>query len=229
VTLRIPARLMGPPGSANGGVTCGLLARHVTAPSPQVTLRRPPPLDTDLRIELDDHTARLCEADALVAEAVPGVVDVEPPAAVDVVTAKATGEHYAGRTIHPFPGCFVCGIDREPPDALGLRPGPVGPDAVAAVWTPADTDPVMVWAALDCPGGWAENVPGRPMVLGRMTLRLDAEPVPGEPHVVQGWVVRREGRKTLAGTSLRAADGQLLAVAAQTWIVVDVDKVGRQR
>jgi acyl-CoA thioesterase FadM len=60
-----------------------------------------------------------------------------------------------------------------------------------------------------------------------MALRLDAEPEAGQPHVVQGWVERRDGRKTHCGTSLRDAGGRLLAVAQQTWIEVDVAKVGR--
>jgi hypothetical protein len=230
--MRLPARHMGPPGSANGGVTCGRLAGYLAAPVASVTLRRPPPLDTDLRVDVAADAVRLWDGEALVAEAVPGDVTVEPPDAVDVDTARAASEHYAGLTIHPFPGCFVCGTDREPPDGMGLRPGPVGTDHVAAVWTPLDArtaaDPAMVWAALDCPGGWAEDLPGRPMVLGRMALRLDALPEPEQPHVVQGWVVERAGRKTHTGSSLRTADGRLLAVAQATWIAVDLEQVGRR-
>jgi hypothetical protein len=225
--MRIPARYMGPPGTANGGITCGRLAAYLAAPVAQVTLRRPTPLDTDLRVDVGDGEVRLWDGEHLVAEAVAGQVDVEPAPAVDVETAAASAEHYAGLSAHPFPGCVVCGTHRPPPDGLGLRPGPVGEDAVAAVWTPTDTDRSLVWAALDCPGGWAEDLPGRPMVLGRMTLRLDAEPAVGQPHVVQGWVARRDGRKTHTGTSLRDAEGRLLALAQQTWIAVDVDKVGR--
>jgi hypothetical protein len=226
--VRIPAHLSGPPGSANGGVTCGLLAAELDAPTVEVTLRRPPPLEVDLHVVRTADTVRLLDGEHLVAEAVPAQVELEPPPAVDLATARDAAARYVGRVHHPFPGCVVCGPDREPPDGLGLRPGPVGTDAVAAAWTPADDDPVMVWAALDCPGGWAEDIPGRPMVLGRMALRLDAAPAAGEPHVVQGWVVRRDGRKTHAGTSLRTADGRLLAVARQTWLTVDLDRLGGQ-
>lgn len=225
--MRIPARHMGPPGSANGGVTCGRLAAYLAAPIAQVTLRRPPPLNTDLRVDAAADAVRLWDGEHLVAEAVPGSVDVEPPPPVDVDTATAAAVQYAGLSVHPFPGCVVCGTDREPPDGLGLRPGPVGTDHVAAVWTPADDDRALVWAALDCPGGWATDLAGRPMVLGRMALRCDTEPTVGQPHVVQGWVEQRDGRKTHCGTSLRDAGGRLLAVAQQTWIEVDVAKVGR--
>lgn len=226
--MRLPARHSGPPRSANGGVTAGRLAGYLAAPVAEVTLRRPPPLDTDLRVDVTPDGVRLLDGDLLIAEAVAGTVDVQPIPAIDVETAAKAAQAYAGLTAHPFPGCFVCGTDREPPDGLGLRPGPVGKDAVAAVWTPVDRDPAMVWAALDCPGGWAEDLTGRPMVLGRMALRLDAEPEPGVPHVVQGWVVGREGRKVRTGSSLRDPDGRLLALAQSTWLVVDTDAVGRQ-
>lgn len=225
-------RHAGPPGSANGGVTAGRLAAYLAGlggdVAPEVTLRRPSPLATDLRVDVGPAGVRLLEGDVLLAEAVRGAVDVDPPDPVGVEAARAAAAHYDGRTAHPFPGCFVCGIDREPPDGLGLRPGPVGERHVAAVWTPADDDPVMVWAALDCPGGWASGVAGRPMVLGRMALSAKAPPTPGRPHVVQGWVTGEAGRKVHTGTCLYDADGELLAVAQATWLVVDPDRVGRQ-
>ena len=221
-SLRIDARYAGPPGSANGGVTCGLLAAHVDAPVVEVTLRRPPPLDTDLRVV----DGELRDDDALVATAVPTQVDLAPHPPVDVDAARAAGASYAGLTAHPFPGCFVCGVDE--PVGLGLRPGPVADGVVAAVWTPAASDPFLVWAALDCPGGWTVDQPGRPLVLGRMALRHLAAPVVGAPHVVVGWTVGSEGRKTFCGTALYDGTGTLLALARQTWLAVDVAQVGRR-
>lgn len=212
--MRIAARYAGPPGSANGGVAAGMLAQTLGEAAVQVTLRRPPPLETDLRVE----AGSLYDGDALVAVAVPGQVDIEPPPAVEVSAAAATAASYGGLVDHPFPGCFVCGTGRT--DGLGLRPGNVAAGHVAAVWTPADDDPVMVWAAMDCPGGWSADLPGRPLVLGRTTLRLDRLPAVGEPHVVQGWTIATEGRKVLTGTSLRTADGRLLALAASTWLAI---------
>lgn len=212
--MRIPARYAGPPGSANGGVAAGMLAQTLGQASVQVTLRRPPPLEADLRVE----AGSLYDGAELVAVAVPGRVELEPPPAVAVPAAAATAASYGGLVDHPFPGCFVCGTGRT--DGLGLRPGNVSAGHVAAVWTPADDDPVMVWAALDCPGGWSADLPGRPLVLGRTTLRLDHLPAVGQPHVVQGWTVATEGRKVLTGTSLRTAGGRLLALAASTWLSI---------
>jgi len=211
-TLTIPARFTGPPDSANGGVTCGLLAQ-ATGLS-EVTLRTPPPLERPLRVV----DGALYDADTLVASAAAATVALEPPAPVSVAEARAATTRYGGLTEHPFPTCFVCGPDKA--DGLRLFPGPVGEGVAATPWVPVDQDPVMVWAALDCPGGWSLDLPGRPMVLGRMALRLDELPAPGEEHVVMGWRVSLEGRKAFTGSALFTAAGDLLAVAQQTWIAV---------
>ena len=41
---------------------------------------------------------------------------------------------------------------------------------------------------------------------------------PGEPHVVTGWRLGREGRKMLAGSALFTAGGDLAALGVATWI-----------
>ena len=216
--MRIPGRFNGPPDSGNGGVTCGRLAAYVGAPAVEVTLRRPPPLDVDLRVDASGGTARLYDGEHLVAEAVPTTVDVEPGDPVTVEQARAAELAYAGLHDHPFPTCFVCGPQRD--DGLDLRPGPLGDGRVACTWTPADEDPVLVWAALDCPGGWSADLPGRPMVLGRMALVRPGRVVPGEPHVVVGWTTSAEGRKTHTATALLDPAGQPVALARATWIAL---------
>jgi hypothetical protein len=52
-----------------------------------------------------------------------------------------------------------------------------------------------------------------------MTARVDRMPAAGERCVVASWPLGEEGRKLYAGTALFAADGELLALARQTWIV----------
>lgn len=212
--MLIDARFNGPPGSANGGITCGLLAEHLDDEVVQVTLRLPPPLDTELRVD----GGTLYDGDLLVAEAVPGAVDLTPPPSVGLAVAEAAAATYAGAIDHPFPTCFVCGTART--DGLGLTAGPVGDSRVAAVWTPEESSAVMVWAALDCPGAWSVDLVGRPMVLGRMACRIDDLPRVGEPHVVQGWLLGREGRKIHTGTALYDESGRVLAVAQATWLTI---------
>ena len=222
--MRIAARYNGPPGSANGGITAGRLAAYVGAPAVEVTLRRPPPLDVDLRVDAAGGSARLYDGDLLVAEAVPSTVDLDPPEPVTVERAREAEATYGGLVRHPFPTCFSCGTERS--DGLGLRPGLVGPEQAATTWTPAEDDPVLVWAALDCPGGWTVDLPGRPLVLGRMALERRGAVVPGEPHVVMAWKTGGEGRKVHTGTSLHAPDGAVVAVARATWLAVDPATLG---
>src|ERR1700738_4467743 len=53
-------------------------------------------------------------------------------------------------------------------DGLRSFPGPIADNTTAAPWTvPDDVSPAVIWAALDCPGGWAVIGAGRPAVLGR--------------------------------------------------------------
>ena len=214
--MRIARRFNGPPGSANGGVTAGRLAAYVGAAAVEVTLRRPPPLDVDLRVDASGGAARLLDGDVLVAAAVPSTVGVEvgPPVGVEQVAATV----FPGRARHPYPTCFVCGTERA--DGLGVHPGPLGDGRVAAVWTPATDDPVLVWAALDCPGGWASDLAQKPLVLGRIALERRGTLRPGQPHVVVGWTTGGEGRKVQAATALHDADGALLAVSRATWLAV---------
>lgn len=222
--MRIAARFNGPLGSANGGIACGRLAAYVGAPAVEVTLRRPPPLDVDLRVDVSGGTAALYDGEHLVAEAAPTTIDLELPAAVPVEVARQAEASYAGLVEHPFPTCFACGPQRS--DGLDLRPGRVDGGA-ACTWIPDGDDPVLIWAALDCPGAWTVLEPGRPMVLGRMALERHGRVVPGATHVIQGWTLGQEGRKTYSGTLLRAPDGAVVAVARATWLTVDPATFGR--
>jgi hypothetical protein len=218
--VRIPARFNGPPGSANGGYTCGLLAAFVGGEA-EVTLRVPPPLERELEVVRADGRVELRDRETLVAEGERTSLAVDVPAPVPVAEAEAASTGYAGFAHHAYPTCFTCGPERE--DGLGIYAGPVtGRDGlVAATWTAAEeTAPEIVWAALDCPSGWAvDDFQREGVLLGRMAARVDRLPAPGEPHVVLGWRVSEEGRKRYAGSALMTADGEVLARSHSTWIV----------
>lgn len=66
--MRIPARFNGPPGSANGGYTCELVAGLLGVPSAEVTLRSPPPLETEMAAERSGDAVRISDGETLVAE-----------------------------------------------------------------------------------------------------------------------------------------------------------------
>jgi hypothetical protein len=216
----IDTRFCGPPTTANGGYTCGLLARSIDGPA-EVTLRSPPPLERPLRIE----GTILLDGDRVVAEAKPAEGGFEVPAPVSLDEALAATEHYEWMHDHPYPTCFVCGPERAEHDGMRIFPSPVeGRDVYAAPWTPDPdlTRPEFTWAALDCPSGLVTNTfeaVGR-ILLGRLTADLRGAPRTGEDHVLTAWPISRDGRKLHTGSALFTASGELLASANAVWIDV---------
>jgi len=242
--LLVPGRFNGPAVSGNGGWTAGAMAGLVHEgdhaagwPTVSVTLRRPPPLDAPVPVA--DGVA----SDDAGVVAAAQVVDTVLDAAEEVAEAEAAAARasYAGLITHPFPTCFACGPDRAEGDGLRIFPGRVADDSagrvrVASTWTPHPSHAEdwhayvddhrraslpVTWASLDCVGGWAGDLVERPMVLGRMTARVDTLPVVGEPHVVVGGARGTEGRKTFTAATLYDADGRVVAVAEHVWIAVD--------
>ena len=213
-------RFRGPLTSANGGYACGRLAAHVDAAEVEVTLRLPPPLERPLALENRADTLLLLDGDAVVAEARPAALGVEPPPAVSPREAEAAREGHVRGWSPDFRECFVCG-DRPEGDGLAVRVGAVhGREPLhAAPWTPTESAFEIVWAAIDCPGAYAVGAEGRgEVVLGRMTARVDRVPEAGERCVVVAWPLEEDGRKLFAGTALFGDDGELLALAHQVWI-----------
>jgi hypothetical protein len=211
--MLIPARFNGPPGTGNGGYSAGLFAGGDRR---EVTLLRPPPLDTPLSTS-DGHI--LSPDGEVVAVVVPvdGVEDAVPPVGYGDSVAASAG--YPGFADHPFPGCYVCGPDRE--DGLRIFPGPTAEGTTAAPWTvPDGVSPAVVWAALDCPGGWAVITEGRPYVLGRIAAQVRRVPLPGERCVVVGALASAGGRTARVHTTLYGPDGAELARARATWVAV---------
>jgi hypothetical protein len=211
----IPPRYNGPPESANGGYACGLLSEALGGGF-EVMLRRPPPLG----VNLDLVGTELRQGDVVIAEArrAESLLEASPP--VSLAEAEEASRGYPGFAHHAYPTCFTCGPARK--DGLGIFAGPVaGRDGlVAAPWTPAEVRPELVWAALDCPSGWAvDDFQREGVVLGRMAAGIHELPRVGEPHVVVGWPVGEESRKRHAGSALYTAAGGLLAVARSTWLV----------
>jgi len=117
------------------------------------------------------------------------------------------------------------------PDASLAAPGQ--PAGTAAGFTtgfatgfapevPAEVATEIVWAALDCPAGiaWVHRLPDAPpLVTGRITACIDGPILTGEPHIVIGWPIARDGRKLYAGTAVFDARGGLRARSLQLWLV----------
>jgi hypothetical protein len=228
----IDAAHCGPPHSGNGGWTAGLLAERVrtSASQPSVTVRltSPPPLDRPLTVGGYGSLVLLQDRSTGIATGSPSAAPtLDLPQPATAAEAEAAEARYEGLTDHPFPTCFSCGTGRSPEDALCLRPGPVADDSgrYAARWTPRESSVPLVWAALDCPGGWSAGIAGRPMVLGQMTAQVHRLPEVGVEHVVTAWPVGGEGRKFLSASMLSTPEGEVIAVATATWIAVDPESI----
>jgi hypothetical protein len=224
----IEPRFRGPPESANGGYTCGLVARFVEGPA-TVTLRSPPPLSRRLRIEPAGDEVLLLDDDTVVAQARAGHVDMRLPDPVSFEEAQLASSRYPWREGHPYPTCFVCGPRREPGDGLRIFPGPVeGRTMYASPWIPerslANDDGSVgdefVWGALDWPSGIVTDLFGEVglILLGRLTVDIRRPPTAGSRYVVQAWPTDRDGRKLNTASALFSDEGELYASARAVWI-----------
>ncbi len=226
----IDSAFEGPPASAHGGYACGVLAAHVAADA-EITLRRPVPLGTRLRLTPYDGGLALYDENALVADAASIRLEDRTPSPPTFAEALAATASFPGLRSHPYPMCLGCGTGRTDAAALRIFPGPLGArELVAAVWYPsgdATADgfikPEYAWAALDCPGGWAATRFGRvdrPAVLGRMAARLQPPILAQSAYIVVGWLDGVSGRKLAAGSALYTRDGVMRGFARQTWITL---------
>lgn len=227
-SITIAARFCGPPGCGNGGYTCGVIAEAVGAPV-QVRLLRPPPLDVPLAIREDAEESGwlVGPSGGTVAEVCPFHLDLEIPAPPTYVEALDASRAYPGFREHEYPHCFVCGTARARCDGLCIFAGPVrGRPLYAAPWIPGASVcgpegkvlPEMMWAALDCPGGYATGLGSRGPLLGQFAARIDRRVHVDEPCVVVGWPVGSAGRKHYAGTAIFDEDGELCGRALATWL-----------
>ncbi|KPK51378.1 MAG: hypothetical protein AMJ63_12590 [Myxococcales bacterium SG8_38_1] len=226
--VRVPNRFNGPPGSGNGGWSAALLGKHL-GPEVEVTLKRPIPLDRDIRVIANGSSAVLVDGDSEIASARSAELELDIPEAISFAEAARARATFAGYQDHPFPKCFVCGTGRCCGEGMCLFTGPLDKGIVASSWVPdaefvteeGEIAPELICAALDCPGAWGlidrYGIEG-PIVLGRMTYRFDKPIYAGERYVVMGWAQGREGRKLSCGTAVYDAEGAVCAAAGATWI-----------
>ncbi len=217
----------GPPTSANGGYAAGVTARLLREPA-RVSLPKPPPIGRPLTARRVESGVKIFDGDEVVLVAKPRgqldvrVPDINPAAAR---TAVAIPEILAN---HAAPTCVVCGPGRA--DGFRIFPGSLGPGLVATSWRVpsiecqegAEVSSPILWAALDCPGGWCfegAHVEFVPVVVSQSVDIL--KPIhAGEEVIIVGWKTGRAERTLSACTAVLDPEGGPLAVSKQTCIAV---------
>jgi len=228
-TMTIPRRFCGPLNSGNGGYVCGRIARHISGAA-TVRLFSPPPLETELRIEALEDVVKLFHGSELIGEGRNEEFNLTPPLSPSISEAKEASKSYLGFTIHRFPRCFVCGPFREEGDGMRIFAGPIKKSSVvAAPWivdASLDKDSRIpdefLWAALDCPSGFAilPVTEGMTIVLGQQSACIYGGVRAGEKCVVTGWPIHVEGRKYMTGSAVFSEAGDAVAIGRSTWIEV---------
>lgn len=197
----------------------------------------PVPIERVMHVQfVDQQHAHLKSGDDLIAEGARFDLDLGPTPKISFSDAVRAAEHSPAFKDHPFPTCFVCGPQRASGDGLRIFPGAVeaGLEAqadyehvFAAPWVPdaslatgdGKIGDEIVWAALDCPTGFAGGFPyeGK-LVTGRLGARLLAPVLAEERYVLLSWRTGVEGRKHHAAAVLLGEEGTVHAEARATWI-----------
>ncbi|GHA13440.1 hypothetical protein GCM10008090_23970 [Arenicella chitinivorans] len=226
----IGRRYNGPPDSANGGYTAGLLARELNGPV-QVRLVSPPPLETPLRLEADDLTASLFHDDALIATAAVCQLESSTPQCPDKQSILNAKGSYPNSHQHQLASCFVCGPARDPSDGLAIFPVAFDDYGVGSLWRPnqsvqdeaGQVPTEILWAALDCPGYFAHRQTERLMLLGSMSAEVFIRPKADQTFTVCGWQTKVDGRKFYSTTAIFDQQGLLCGKSEQIWFTLRTD------
>ncbi len=229
-TVVIDRRFNGPPGSGNGGYTCGVVANLLGEGPAEVVLRAPPPLDRPLDVREAPGKVTLYDGETLIAEGRElERLELEVRGVLDPESGESARANYPWFDDHPFPTCFVCGPRRPAHDGLEIFTGRFeDSELYASTWTPAaeyaDGDgwvrSEIVWAALDCPTGLVALTSAEPTVgvLGTLAVSIDAPVAAGEQHTVTSWSFGIDGRKRPAAAVISGPDGKVKARSRALWI-----------
>ncbi len=234
--ITIHRRFNGPTKSGHGGYVCGIIA-NLIGPCAEITLRSPPPLDLPLTVErIESGEVRLSDVEVTIAEGRKAELHLDIPDPPTPEESTNAAKAYPGFETHPYPTCFGCGHERTVGDGLRIFSGPVnGSEVMAAPWLPdaslaGKTGRVrteFLWAALDCPAGWAvfnlKNAlypDALYILLGRFVAEVKEGLEPGQNCVTIGWPIGNDGRKLFSGSAIFSESGELLAAGKTTWIAI---------
>ncbi|PJZ27642.1 hypothetical protein [Leptospira kmetyi] len=240
-SIEINEKYCGPPNSGNGGYVAGITANPIEHKAAVIKIRAPAPLGETLYYSGDSgkNGIRLLskESNLVIAEAKEDSEfyrDVPELNSSSLEGIQHPEKEYLGFKQHPFPTCFVCGPNRNHEDGMRIFPAKIS-DQVGfthlhgAFWNPwkdlSGTDGnvrnEIVWAALDCPGGFAVSyVEPTLIVLAKLRGRL-LEPIfPEVPYAILSWEIGRNRRQRIAGTAIyRIEDRKCVAYSEALWMV----------
>lgn len=228
--IRVDRRFEGPTGSGQGGWTAQRLQQAIGQPV-TVAIRRPIPLETDLRVVQVASSWELVDPEEPDAPFLIATPWDQLCASTDAVTIDAAAEASTRFPVlddHPVPRCFSCGLK---PDSMRVHTGPLGDGRWANAWTVPEwvtatdgSDQAVLWAAMDCAQGfYAGNADDRQDCLTVQLAVDQLAPVkPGVTYAVVAWQGTypraRDGRKRGAGGAVFADDGTCVARSTSFWI-----------
>lgn len=230
--IRVGGWYQGPTGFGQGGWTAQRFQQAI-GESVTVAIRRPIPLEIDLRVVTADsgwHLIDPAEPDAPVLTAQTWQSDCASTNSVSIADAAEASTRFPLHEDHPVPVCFSCGHE---PDSMKVHSGSLGDGRWATAWTvPAWTnasdqsDHGALWAAIDCAQAWyAGNADGRRHAV---TVQLAVEQLlpleRGATYALVAWEGTYprawEGRKRGAGGAVFAKDGTCVARSTSFWVAV---------
>lgn len=240
-SVEINEKYCGPPKSGNGGYVAGITANRIANKAVVIKIKAPAPLNEALYYSSDSNKNGIKllskAANLLIAEAQEDSGFYMDVPELNFLSLEAIGNperEYLGFHEHPFPTCFVCGPERSHEDGMRIFPAkiqdPFGFTHLhGAFWNPwkdlAGTDgrirEEIVWAALDCPGGFAvSHVDTTLIVLAKLRGRLLESIFPDIPYAILSWEIGRNRRQRTAGTAIyRIEDRKCVAYSEALWMV----------
>ncbi|MGI9606074.1 MAG: hypothetical protein ACR2P0_08050 [Acidimicrobiales bacterium] len=231
----------GPEGRGHGGTAAGRFAELVNPRAATVRLHAPVPLDTPMRsLESSTRASMYAGGDHIATiRPLSAPLDVGQVGRLPSLMVNNAESCWldARDGVHMAPTCFACGHEREI-GGLGLRPGPIAETGLHATsWTPAaddadpdgdDVEPWMVWAALDCPTGFAalsKLDASWAAVTGELSVEIRGPVIAGLEHQIISRHRTTSGRKIGTEAVMVGPLGVTVAVAVATWIAVPLTTV----
>ncbi|TGM34002.1 hypothetical protein EHQ92_17870 [Leptospira biflexa] len=240
-STEINEKYCGPPMSGNGGYIAGIIANQIQNNAAVVKIKAPAPLNQTLFFSNDFESSRIKliikESNILIAE---GQEDKDFYLDVPEFNAKSIEEirnpiqAYLGFKKHPFSTCFVCGTERKAKDGMRIFPAKISDQSKfnhlhGSFWNPwkelgdsrGKIFNEIVWAALDCPGGFAVSfLDPRMIVLVKLRARLMNSVFADTTYAIQAWEISRNRRQRIAGTAIyQLGDFKCVAYSEAIWMI----------